>query len=152
MPDTHHRTGAKIRHLSFRTGSHPCPMCGLLYWRMISPSAARVRIALLQLAKARPRASVRVVIAWRRGRPVGSRVSFDRASRRREQPLFHGSFAAVVSTAPIGSGGNRHHLDCAIGTYLSFLYFVDWTQYSIDDEQMHVLAIRCLCWAWWRCW
>jgi signal transduction histidine kinase len=51
----------------------------------------------------------------------------------------------VVSTATyLGVAGTVVTSIAAIGTYLSFLYFVDWTQYSIGDEEMHILAIRCL--------
>ena len=51
----------------------------------------------------------------------------------------------VVSTATyLGVAGTLVSSVAAIGTYLSFLFFVDWTQWSIDDEQMHILSVRCL--------
>ncbi len=60
-------------------------------------------------------------------------------------PYFMVLLLPVVSTATyLGVAGTVVTSIAAIGTYLSFLYFVDWTQYSIDDEEMHVLAIRCL--------
>ena len=51
----------------------------------------------------------------------------------------------VVSTATwLGVSGTLAVSAAAIGTYLSFLFFVDWTEWSIDGEQMHILTVRCL--------
>ena len=51
----------------------------------------------------------------------------------------------VLSTATyLGVVGTVLTSVVAIGTYLSFLLFVDWNQWMIDPEAMHVLAIRCL--------
>jgi two-component system sensor histidine kinase HydH len=51
----------------------------------------------------------------------------------------------VLSTATyLGVVGTVLTSVVAIGTYLSFLLFVDWNQWVIDPEAMHVLAIRCL--------
>ena len=32
----------------------------------------------------------------------------------------------------------------AIGAYLSFLLYVDWSNTAIDEETKHIIAIRCL--------
>ena len=60
-------------------------------------------------------------------------------------PYFLVLLLPVVSTATwLGVAGTLAVSVAAIGTYLSFLFFVDWTEWSIDGEQMHILTIRCL--------
>jgi two-component system, NtrC family, sensor histidine kinase HydH len=51
----------------------------------------------------------------------------------------------VVSTATyMGFAGTLLISAATIGAYLSFFFFVDWTQMTIDPESIHVLEVRCL--------
>lgn len=51
----------------------------------------------------------------------------------------------VVSAATaLGVAGTIIGAAVAIGTYLSFLLFIDWRQWSLDPEARHTLTIQCL--------
>ena len=51
----------------------------------------------------------------------------------------------VISTATyMGFGATVLFSSAAIGAYLSFLLYVDWTQMTIDPEAIHTLQVRCL--------
>jgi two-component system sensor histidine kinase HydH len=51
----------------------------------------------------------------------------------------------IVSTASfLGVAGTIFSTIVAIGAYLSFLLFVNWSDLALDPEGIHVLAIRCL--------
>jgi two-component system, NtrC family, sensor histidine kinase HydH len=62
-----------------------------------------------------------------------------------ESPYYLVLLLPVVSTASyLGVAGTLVSSVVAIGAYLSFLYFIDWTRWSIDPEGIHELTIRCL--------
>jgi signal transduction histidine kinase len=51
----------------------------------------------------------------------------------------------VVSTATyMGFGGTLLVSAATIGAYLSFFFYIDWTQMTIDPEAIHILEVRCL--------
>lgn len=51
----------------------------------------------------------------------------------------------VISTATYaGVVGTVFGSVVAIGAYLSFLLYIDWSQWKMDPEAIHVLTIRCL--------
>jgi two-component system, NtrC family, sensor histidine kinase HydH len=51
----------------------------------------------------------------------------------------------LVSTASyLGVAGTVASSIAAIGAYLSFLLFVNWSQFDFADDAIHLLAIRCL--------
>jgi two-component system sensor histidine kinase HydH len=51
----------------------------------------------------------------------------------------------IVSTATyLGVVGTIVSSLLAIAIYLSFLFYVDWSRFSVEDETFHVLTIRCL--------
>ena len=53
--------------------------------------------------------------------------------------------APVISTASYaGVAGTVFGSVAAIGAYLSFLLYIDWSQWRMDPEAVHVLTIRCL--------
>jgi two-component system, NtrC family, sensor histidine kinase HydH len=64
-----------------------------------------------------------------------------------ESPYYLVLLLPIVSTASyLGFTGTLISTIAAIGAYLSFLssLYIDWSQFVIDPEAMHVLAIRCL--------
>ncbi len=62
-----------------------------------------------------------------------------------ESPYYLTLLLPIVSTASyLGFTGTVISSVVAIGAYLSFLLFIDWNQWVIDPEAMHVLTIRCL--------
>lgn len=62
-----------------------------------------------------------------------------------ESPYYLALLLPVVSTASyLGFTGTVVSSVVAIGAYLSFLLFIDWNNWVIDPESMHVLTIRCL--------
>lgn len=53
--------------------------------------------------------------------------------------------APVISTATYaGVAGTVFGSVVAIAAYLSFLLYIDWSQWRMDPEAVHVLTIRCL--------
>ncbi len=51
----------------------------------------------------------------------------------------------VLSTASyMGFGSTVLFSSAAIGAYLSFLLYIDWSQMTIDPESVHTLEVRCL--------
>lgn len=62
-----------------------------------------------------------------------------------ESPYYLVLLLPVVSTASyLGVAGTVASTVVAIAAYLSFLLFIDWHNFVIDDEAEHILVIRCL--------
>ena len=53
-------------------------------------------------------------------------------------------FPIVSAASYLGIAGALAGAIVAVGAFLSFLLFVDWSQWSISEESIHVLAIQCL--------
>ena len=62
-----------------------------------------------------------------------------------QSPYYLVLLLPVVSTASyLGVAGTLISAVVAIAAYLSFLFFIDWHNFVIDDEAEHILVIRCL--------
>ena len=62
-----------------------------------------------------------------------------------QSPYYLVLLLPVVSTASyLGFTGTLLSSLIAIGAYLSFLLYINWNEWSIDPEAMHLLTIRCL--------
>ncbi len=62
-----------------------------------------------------------------------------------QSPYYLVLLLPVVSTASyLGVAGTLLSTIVATGAYLSFLFFIDWRNFVIDDEAEHILFIRCL--------
>jgi two-component system sensor histidine kinase HydH len=62
-----------------------------------------------------------------------------------QSPYYLVLLLPIVSTASFsGVAGTIVSAVIAIGSYLSFLLFINWAELELDPEALHVLAIRCL--------
>jgi two-component system sensor histidine kinase HydH len=62
-----------------------------------------------------------------------------------ESPYYLVLLLPLVSTASyMGVTGTVATSIAVIGVYLSFLLFINWKEFDIGDEAIHLLAIRCL--------
>lgn len=62
-----------------------------------------------------------------------------------QSPYYLVLLLPIVSTASyLGVAGTLLSTVVASAAYLSFLLFIDWHTFAIDDEAKHILVIRCL--------